>query len=694
MMFIRKHLADLDVSSKITSQEVLDAIKRLNCGKALDKMGLAAEHIINADNILAPILSSIFTVILEDGQVPQRLMDGYIVPIPKKGKCHLSQDNYRGITITNVLGKLLEHILLKRIKDQLDQKQSRLQKGFTKGCSSTNAALLVSELINEAKDNHEELYVASLDAQKAFDMVYHNSLLRKLHLAEIDQSVWRLVDSWYNNAHSAVRIDNGMSRSFKINKGVRQGGVLSTTMYKCYINDVLLNLEEQDIGAHIGDSYLGAPTCADDIFLAASNAEDLQTMLDVVEKYAANERYIIHPAKSTVLIYNAKTPDDVLQTVNPFSMNGKPVQISSTCTHLGMLRSTVKTNERVDNRIKMARKTTYGLMGAGLHGYNGVNPCLSSKLLSTYIQPRYLFGLETVNLRQEEIKQLDAYGRKILKAIQHLPDRTANEAVYLLMGEVPIQAKIERQSLILLANIARSGGIEKEIGLRQLSIKKKTSNSWFTQVDHVLSKYGLKSAIQVLLDPPSADAWKDEIDIAIWNFWQSQWITSASKKSSLRYINLDLNYKKPHHVWTSVQPNPRDVKAASIKVKLLTGTYTLQSNRARFNQYDVNPTCLLCHKEPETREHFLTRCDVFHTTRNKYLEMLQQEIVTTYDEQTWEYIRNDDHILIQCILDCTNCDILQPIPSGMHLIRIESVTRWLCAALHKSRRELLLKTES
>ena len=123
-------------------------------------------------------------------------MEGYIIPIAKKGKDSLLQDNYRGITIT--IGKLLEHILLNRIKPQMDTHQSNLQKGFTKGYSSTNAALLVTELIDNAKDEHRELYLASLDARKAFDMVYHNSLLGKLYLAGIDPVMWRLIDSWYN----------------------------------------------------------------------------------------------------------------------------------------------------------------------------------------------------------------------------------------------------------------------------------------------------------------------------------------------------------------------------------------------------------------------------------------------------------------------------------------------------------------
>ena len=313
--------------------------------------------------------------------------------------------------------------------------------------------------------------------------------------------MWRLIDSWYSNAYSSVRI-NGygiMSRPFKINKGVRQGGVLSTTMYKSYINDLLKILEDQNVGVSIGNSYLGAPTCADDIILAADNSYDLQTMLKVVEAYASRGRYIIHPSKRTALVYYSKTPNEILQESDPWSMNGKSLQISSKCTHLDMIRSTEsRSAEKVESRILLARRSTYALIGAWLHGYNGVNPCLSAKLLSTYIYPRYLFGLETVNLRQEEVTKLNKHGKKVLlKSIQHLPDRTADEAVYYLLGEIPIQARIDRQGLILLAGIVRNEGIEKDLAIRQLSIKKRNSNSWFVRVDQTLSKYGLRSAVDI-----------------------------------------------------------------------------------------------------------------------------------------------------------------------------------------------------
>ena len=50
------------------------------------------------------------------------------------------------------------------------------------------------------------------------------------------------------------------------------------------------------------------------------------------------------------------------------------------------------------------------------------------------------------------------------------------------------------------------------------------------------------------------------------------------------------------------------IKKAGMKARFMTGTYVLQSNRTKFNQYSVNPTCLLCGEDPEYLEHFLLKC--------------------------------------------------------------------------------------
>ena len=69
--------------------------------------------------------------------------------------------------------------------------------------------------------------------------------------------------------------------------------------------------------------------------------------------------------------------------------------------------------------------------------------------------------------------------------------------------------------------------------------------------------------------------------------------------------------------------------------------------------------------------------------------MLKDNIYAYYDTQTWDALIGDENHLLQCILDCTKCEMLKPPQNDDRLLEIESTTRWLCAALHKQRDKIL-----
>jgi hypothetical protein len=76
---------------------------------------------------------------------------------------------------------------------------------------------------------------------------------------------------------SQVKWNEFTSKNFNIKQGVRQGGVLSTHLYKSYINDLPLELEKRGLGLTIGLEYCGSPLCADDIVLMSTDDEEIQT---------------------------------------------------------------------------------------------------------------------------------------------------------------------------------------------------------------------------------------------------------------------------------------------------------------------------------------------------------------------------------------------------------------------------------
>ena len=262
----------------VTVAEVTSALKRLNNNKAVDIMGLTSEHFKMAGIELAEFLACFLNYMICTKTVSIVLKEGILHPVFKKGDPS-DPGNYRGITVTPVLLKILEHIVNSRHSLILEPSQSRIQRGFTPGCSSLNAAFILSECILEAANSKHDLLLTTLDTQKAFDVVDQNSLLRKLYLDGIHGDDWLLLRNLYSDCSSRIKWAGSLSHPINIYQGVRQGGVLSTGHYKRYNNPLLLHLEKNHSGMKIGSISIPHITVADDLALLAKEKSNMQVMV-------------------------------------------------------------------------------------------------------------------------------------------------------------------------------------------------------------------------------------------------------------------------------------------------------------------------------------------------------------------------------------------------------------------------------
>ena len=139
-------------------------------------------------------------------------------------------------------------------------------------------------------------------------------------------------------------------------------------------------------------------------------------MLLVQEHFVNCERYLISEIKSRLMSVKSKK-HSINETV---MLHDAPQEQVDSYTHIGIQRDSNKST-LVSERIKLARRTLYALMGAYLRGYNGVNPKVGIKLWNMYVSPRLLFGLESGVLKKKDYTSLNLYHKSILKNIQKVP---------------------------------------------------------------------------------------------------------------------------------------------------------------------------------------------------------------------------------------------------------------------------------
>ncbi|CAC5392694.1 unnamed protein product [Mytilus coruscus] len=140
-------------------------------------------------------------------------------------------------------------------------------------------------------------------------------LLSATFLAQFDggRSEENVADSSFSTMEvleSKVKWMGDTSDNFNIRQGVRQGGILATHLYTLYVQNLLEELKNNSIGFHLGNIYIGAPTCADDIALLSSDTSKMQLMLDIIGRYADQHQYNIHPTKTKIVQCNTKDIDN------------------------------------------------------------------------------------------------------------------------------------------------------------------------------------------------------------------------------------------------------------------------------------------------------------------------------------------------------------------------------------------------
>ena len=207
------------------------------------------------------------------------------------------------------------------------------QNGFRKGRSCLDHVYTLYTIVNNRKAQNRDTFVCFVDTKKVFDTVNRNCLWFKLMSIGIRGKILDAIQSLYNSMSCSVKVNNFQTDWFNVTQGVKQGCVISPTLFSIYVNDLAQEIENLNCGVSLVKSlHVSVLFYADDIAILSETEDSMQIMLDKLNDWCDKWRITINESKTKVLHFRTKSRSI---TMFHFKCGDKTVEVDSSYKYLG-----------------------------------------------------------------------------------------------------------------------------------------------------------------------------------------------------------------------------------------------------------------------------------------------------------------------------------------------------------------------
>ena len=172
-------------------------------------------------------------------------------------------------------------IILNRLQPQAEKIIAEEQAGFRAGRSTTEQIFNLRILCEKYLQHQQNLYHVFIDFKKAFDRVWHEALWATMRKYNTIASIIRAIGNLYDKAQSVVLFNGSTEEWFRTTVGVRQGCLLSPTIFNIFLERIMCeSLDDHEGSVNIGGRLITNFRFADDIVVNAEEEEEAGVLVD------------------------------------------------------------------------------------------------------------------------------------------------------------------------------------------------------------------------------------------------------------------------------------------------------------------------------------------------------------------------------------------------------------------------------
>ena len=422
----------------ILREEVEIAVASLKKGKSAGVDNIPAELVQAGGETMIDVLTEICNRIWRTGEWPTPWTQSLIITLPKKGNLQLCQ-NYRTISLISHSSKVMLKVILNRLKPQAEEIIAEEQAGFRAGRSTTEQIFNLRILCEKYLQHQQNLYHVFIDFKKAFGRVWHAALWATMRKYNISANLVRTIEQLYDKATSAVQMNGSIGEWFRTTVGVRQGCLLSPTLFNIFLEQIMSDaLEEHDGTVSIGGRNITNLRFADDIDAQAEEEQELEALVESLDKTYTRYKMAISAEKTKLMTNSA---NDILREIK---VKGQKLGTVTSFKYLGAVVSDDGSKPEVLSRIAQATAALTKLKP--IWRDNNISLGSKVKLMRSLVISIFLYACESWTLTAELEKRTQAFEMRCYRRLLNISykDHVTNEEV-----RRKIQAAIEEYDELL-----------------------------------------------------------------------------------------------------------------------------------------------------------------------------------------------------------------------------------------------------